>query len=313
MPITALAYSKDTTEELSLKQLEKGITKGKKLWIDLCNCSDTEVKRVADLFGLHHLAIEDCLNWQHRAKLDNYGDYLFLIAKGFLVNKKIETNQLSLFLGKNFVISVRRSEPDLSQVIERLRSGKTKLHGATSSFLFYTIIDEITDNYFPGLEKLQEEVEVLEDRAMNDSSKKTLNDLFIFKRQLFELEKSLWPMESALQHLMKGDTNLIEEHTLPYLKDASDQVIRVLEIIEMHREGIDRATEGYLLANANSTNDIMKNLTVVMAILLFPNLIAAFLSMNIPGIPSINFWVMSAGLVALMFALYIWFKTTKWI
>ena len=196
--------------------------------------------------------------------------------------------------------------------MERIGQKKPKFLHSVVSFLFYSLLDQIFDEYLPVLEKLNERVVELEELAATNYSKETLLKLFKFKRELYELEKGLWPMEETLTKMVKEDYDEISSKTLPYFRDIQDHVIRDLEIIEMYREVNNRAVEGYMLGNSNATNDIMKVLTVAVSITLVPNLIASIGGMNFPGLPEVNFWFVLIIMGVFTTLTYYWFKRLGW-
>ncbi|MBS3063803.1 MAG: magnesium/cobalt transporter CorA [Candidatus Diapherotrites archaeon] len=309
-----LGYNEEEVIELSLHQFLNERPRGYNYWLDLWDGAGDELEALDKALHLHHLAIEDATHGGHRPKVEDYGSHLFIIVNALVIeSEKVKKSQASFFLGKDYVISVHKAEVNLEPVAERIRQKKPKILHSDASFLFYSLLDQVVDDYVPALEKLNERVVELEELAVNDYSKETLKKLFKFKRELYELERGMWPMEETLVNVVKAEYDEISSKTLPYFRDVQDHVIRDLELIEMYREVNNRAMEGYLLANANATNDVMKVLTVAVSITMVPNLLASIGGMNFPGLPEINFWYIMVTMALLTTLTYYWFKRVGWI
>ena len=314
MASRVIGYNHEQVIELSLRDFVSGHPAGYNYWIDIWDNAVEELALLEKPLGLHHLAIEDAAHGGHRPKVEDFGKQnLFVIVNALVVdNERTKKSQVSLFVLKDVVVTVRRPEVNLNPVLERIRQKKPKILHSDVSFLFYSLLDQIVDEYLPVLEKLNERVVELEELAATNYSKETLLKLFKFKRELYELEKGLWPMEETLTKMVKEDYDEISSKTLPYFRDIQDHVIRDLEIIEMYREVNNRAVEGYMLGNSNATNDIMKVLTVAVSITLVPNLIASIGGMNFPGLPEVNFWFVLIIMGVFTTLTYYWFKRLGW-
>ncbi len=315
MPSRVLAYNEQEVLELSLKEFLKERPKGYNCWVDVWDDDGSELQALEKALALHHLAVEDTRHGGHRPKVEDFGKHsLFVIVNALVVNNvHIRKSQVSFFLLKDCLISVRKGEVSLQSVTDRILQKKPKILHSDTSFLFYALLDQIVDDYLPTLEKLNERVVVLEELAVTDYSKETLQKLFKFKRELYELERGMWPMEETVTKLVKEEYDEISPRIVPYFRDLQDHVIRDLEIIEMYREVNNRAMEGYLLGNANATNDIMKVLTVAVTITLVPNLIASIGGMNFPGLPEVPFWYVFTLMIVATILTYYWFKRINWL
>lgn len=182
-------------------------------WVNLHGLSDIgTMEQIGTCFNLHPLVLEDIINTDQRPKLEDYGDYLYVVLKTFGYEKRggeerISSEQVSLVLGKNFVLSFLETEGDQFAVVrERLRSGKGQLRKLGADFLMYSLIDAIVDGYFLFLERFDEKTEGLEAELISRPQPGTLHSIYSLKRENVFLRRSLWPLREVINSLQRGDS-----------------------------------------------------------------------------------------------------------
>jgi magnesium transporter len=312
--------SEATTTDLADKiRLARGIK-----WVNLNGLSDSAMlERIGGCFDLHSLVLEDILNTEQRSKLEDYGNYLYLVLKTFRyenkgAEEKIECNQISLVLGKNFVLSFLEADgAQFGSVRERLHSGKGQIRKLGADFLMYCLIDAIVDSYFVILERLDEKTEVLETELMAHPRPRTLHSIYRLKREGGFLRKLLWPLREVISSLQRGDSPLFTRNTLLYLRDVYDHTIHIIESVESLRDLTAGMLDIYISSVSYRMSTVMKVLTVITTIFMPLSLIAGIYGMNFQYLPGLGWeWgffavlgamaMISAGMLAL-------FRWKKWL
>ncbi|CAN5811645.1 magnesium/cobalt transporter CorA [soil metagenome] len=261
-------------------------------WVNVDGIEHAEtVRQLGEFFGLHRLALADVVNVPQRAKVEDYGDYLFIIARMARVDEGLETEQISIFLGKGFVLTFqeRRGDP-LDPVRERLRSGVGRIRANGADYLAYAVLDAIVDHYFPVLEQLGDHLELLEEEILNRPTRASMARLYALKRDLGAFRRSVWPERDTLNTLVRDPSPLITDETRIYLRDCYDHVIQSIDLLENYRELSSSLTDLYLSSISNRTNEIMKVLTIFAAIFIPLTFIAGVYGMNFD--PDVSPWNM---------------------
>ncbi len=290
------------------------------IWIGLHEPKEALLRQVQQEFGLHDLAIEDALSAHQRPKLERYGDSLFVVLRTAYMNHEpgeIEFGETHLFVGSNYVISVRHGS-SLSYAAVRSRCETTpQLLSKGSGFVLYALMDFIVDQYFPIVDVLEDELEALEADIFGDAlSRDTTQRIYRLKRRLLEVKRAVSPLVDVCNRLMRFDLALIPEDTRPYFRDVYDHVIRINEMVDIQRELLTTALEANLSLIAVAQNDVMKRLAGWAAIIAVPTMIAGVYGMNFEFMPELRWplgyplaWGMMLGACGL---LYVYFKRSGW-
>ncbi len=283
------------------------------IWINVDGLGDVGLlARLGELFGLHHLALEDALSVHQRPKVDDYGDNLYVVLGMLHYEESVRTEQVSLFLGKDFLLTFQEDVGDcLDPIRERLRKETGRLRSQGSDYLMYAIVDAIIDHHFPVLERLGEVVEQIEDEVVENPAHGTLARMHEAKRNLLSLRRSAWPLREAVNSLLRAEGGLITDTTRLYLRDCYDHTVRILDIIENHRELVGDLTDIYLSSLSNKMNQVMKVLTVIATIFMPLTFLAGVYGMNFHYFPEIEwrwgylaFWIAIAITVLVMLWLF---------
>lgn len=293
-------------------------------WLNVQGLGDTAVmEQIGACFNLHPLVLEDILNTDQRSKLEDYGDYLYVVLKTFDYENKgpeerINSDQVSLILGKNFVLSFLETNGiQLGTVCERLQSGKGQIRKSGADFLMYGLIDAIVDSYFVILERLDEKTEALESELIANPRPSTLHSIYRLKREGVFLRKSLWPLREVISSLQRGDSPLFTHDTLLYLRDVYDHTIHIIESVESLRDLTAGMLDIYISSVSYRISTVMKVLTVITTIFMPLSLIAGIYGMNFKYLPGLEwewgFFAVLGAMVAISVGMLALFRWKKWL
>jgi len=325
-PITLFDYDEKHVEEKELtrpKECALVEDKSTVTWTNITGLHQVEVlEELNECFGLHPLVLEDILNTDQRPKMEDYGDYLYVVLKTLFMagdrGDEVESEQVSVILGRNFVLSFQEKESPLFEPIrERLRSGKGRLRKMGPDYLVHAILDAIIDQYFVVLEKLGEKIEFLEEEVVIQPTPTTLQATHQLKREMIFLRKAVWPLREVIGSLERGESSLIKESTVIYLRDIYDHTIQVIDNIETFRDMLSGMMDIYLSSISNRMNEIMKVLTIIATIFIPLTFIVGLYGMNFKYMPELS-WPWGYPLIlALMLAVAVfmlsYFRRKKWI
>jgi magnesium transporter len=279
------------------------------------------LEKLGECYGLHPLVLEDILNTDQRPKMEDYGEYIYIVLKALDYNDKsneIETEQISLILGSNFVFSFQEREGDTFDPIrERIRNGKGRIRSMGADYLAYALVDSIVDNYFIILEKLGEKIEFLEDKLVSHPTPETLQTIHHLRREMIFLRKAVWPLREVINSLERGESSLVKESTRLYLRDVYDHTIQTIDTIETYRDMVSGMLDIYLSSVSNRLNSVMKVLTIIATIFMPLTFLAGVYGMNFKYMPELGWrwgypliWLIMVGIGVLML---IFFRKKKWL
>lgn len=280
---------------LSEEQIKTSYNSGKGLlWIDTLDMKNEDGQFLENLFKFHQLAIEDCINsTMHSPKVDDFGDYLFLIVHGInysVESNVVETAELAIFLGKNYVVS-SHSYPLLSiESVKELveRDGRPMRRGA--DLLAYSIVDALVDNVLPTIDKMMEVTEDIEEEVIRQPQKSTLEAILKLKRSTVHLHRVMAPQREVLNRMSRGDFTLIGSGARIFYRDIYDHIVRVEDLNQTVRDMTDNALATHMSSIANKQNEVMKVLSIVAAIFLPLSLITGVFGMNFVNMPQLNLY-----------------------
>lgn len=288
-------------------------------WINVEGLGNAGViEQIGELFGLHRLALEDVMNPHQRAKVEDYDDFLFIVARMVTNEPQLATEQICFFLGPKFVITVQEGKPGdcLGPVRERIRKGSGRIRHRGADYLAYALLDSIIDHYFPVLDSLGEELDQLDDELMNRPGEASISSIHQFRSQLLVLRRAMRPHREAVNQLARDPHELITDETRIFLRDCYDHTIQLGEAIDIYRETCSDLRDYHLSCMSNRTNDVMKTLTIIATIFIPLGFIAGLYGMNFENMPELHSqygYPMILGLMgAVAFGLVYWFKLKGW-
>ncbi len=289
------------------------------IWVDLEAATPEESVILARDFNFHPLAIEDCIAETLLPKVDDFGDYIFLVLHGSRATsgQTFSTMEVNFFLGDNYLVTYH-DEPSRSigRSKERcLKMGPAITQGA--DFLLHDILDGLVDNYFPILNQYDEAIDQIEADVFANPTQSTLNKIFTLKRDIMHLRRVTGPQRDILNRLSRDPFKVISAKAAIYYRDVYDHLVRIADLSDAYRDLISGAMEAYLSMASNRTNEIMKVLTVFTAILMPLTLITGIYGMNFEHMPELNSRYGYYSILGFMFliatGLFSYFKRKKWV
>lgn len=323
--IRVIDYDKEHLAELELHDIHEGLAFKETetvTWINMNGLHDTGVIReLGKGFGLHPLVLEDILNTGQRPKMEEYDDYLFLVIKMMRYDEevgRISSEQLSLVLGKTFLLSFQERPGDVFEPVrDRIRKQKGRIRGVGIDYLAYALLDTIVDNYIFIIERLGEKIEEIEDEILDNPTQEILARINSYKQEINYLRKSIRPARESLLQLSRLDSDLIQAATGPFLKDLLDLSTQAVEVIDTYREMLSDHLNIYNTGINNRLNEIMKVLTIFSAIFIPLTFIAGIYGTNFEYLPELHFrysyFVFWGVMLTVALAMVRFFRRRNWL
>jgi magnesium transporter len=289
------------------------------VWIGLHEPGTELLAKIQKQFGLHDLAIEDTHRAHQRPKIEAYGDTLFIVLRTVQMHEKqIELGETHFFVGRNFIITVRHGS-SLAYTDVRTRCESTPhLLQKGPGFALYAVMDAIVDQYFPVVDALGEELELLEEQIFDETFRReTTSKIYHLKHQFLDVKRSVSPLIDICNRLMRFDLKLIEEETRPYFRDVYDHSIRINEMVDNSRDLLSTALEANLSLISISQNEVSKRFAGWAAIIGIPTMVAGVYGMNFKYMPELD-WKFGYPIVMILtigvcVGLYVRFKRSGWL
>lgn len=322
--ITLIHYDADRFEEKELIRVEESVPFKDRptiTWLNIAGLHRTEIiEKAGGIAGLHPLLLEDIVTMGQYPKVEDFGDYIFVVLKMLHYGEKsgeVEEEQISLVLGSSYVITFQERESDVFKpVIDRLKNGKGRIRTSGADYLAYALIDAVIDRYFVVLEGLGEKIELIEEDLVADPSRKALKHLQDLKREMIFLRRSVWSLREVLSFLERGESSLIRKATRIYFKDVYDHTIQVIDTVETFREMLSGMLDIYLSSMSNRLNEVMKVLTIIATIFIPLTFVAGVYGMNFKFMPELEWrWgypLIWAVMLSMATGMIIYFRKRKW-
>ena len=283
--IRVLEYGPDgitETEVTNLEQVPGLCSRRAVTWINIDGLGDADVvSRLGDMFAIHRLAQEDALNVPQRPKVEEYPHHVFIVCRMPLSDGSAESEQLSMFLGKDYVLTFQEVRSDCLEVIrERIRHGRGRIRKMGPDYLAYALLDTLIDAYFPALENLGEQIEALEASVFASPGPDTLARIHALKHDLRGVRRDVWPLRDMMNALIRDNSPMISNRTRVFLRDCYDHVVQLMDFIETMRELSSDLMDIYHSSVSARLNEIMKVLTLIATIFIPLSFIASVYGMN---------------------------------
>jgi magnesium transporter len=302
-------------------RIREHLASGRFFWLDLTDPSAAEVDQLGEIFAFHSLALEDTAHFGQRPKLDDYGDYGFLVFYGARQRRHDDVDllrEVHLFVSGQYIVSVHR-EPLPALDVERSRLERELV--GSEQVVLYGIVDSLTDTFFPLLAAIGDEIDTLEEAVIASPTHEQLQRLFGLKRQLVSLRKVVTPQRDLFAHSVERLAQLpgfvLDKHD--YFRDVEDHLIQASGLIDSYRELLRGATDLYMSTVNNEQAGVMKQLAVVGTVFLPLSFITGFFGMNFgwlvnQGIaPAWTFWALGVGsILATCAGLLVFFRRKGW-
>jgi magnesium transporter len=279
------------------------------------------LQKLGQIFDLHPLVLEDILNTTQRPKQEDYDSYLYVVLKMLIYdeeNQQIMAEQVSLIVMPTLVISFQEQAGDVFDPIrQRIRNGRGQIRKSDADYLAYTLLDAVVDSYFVILEKLGEDIEILESELIDETAPKTLQEIYNIKRELIFFHKSIWPLRDVIYGLIRSESTLFSETALIYLRDVYDHIVQVIDLVDTYRELVNGMLDLYLSNMSNRTNAIMKVLTIIATLFIPLTFITSLYGMNFKYMPELEWrWGYAAVWIAIILVsalMLLYFRKKKWL
>lgn len=329
--ISLIQYDADSCSTIKCASAGEAILAldpSKNNWINVDGLYDTETVQVlASHFGLNPLMIEDIVTTQ-RPKLETLENGIFLITTMIYPNPKrtlgVEVEQLSMFFNRNSVVTFQSEKgiDPFTGVRKRLDQQGTIVRKSEADFLAYALLDNVIDHFFPVLEMIGNDLEVMEETLIRNPTKSALKELFQNKRVLLEMRRLAWPFREVIGHLISDDSGFVQKSTITYLRDCNEHLTQLIDISESLRELTAGLMEIYHSSLGLRTNEIVRVLTLVSTFFMPLTFLAGVYGMNFHPVgpysmPELDwrygypaFWAVSLLICGGMF---VFFRRKKWI
>jgi magnesium transporter len=322
--VTVIDYDASRYEEKQVESTEECIPYRDTetvTWINIDGLTNVEViENIGQCFSLHPLILEDLLNTEQRPKIEDLETYLYLTIKMLTTEKQsqeVKVEHVSMILGPNYLISFQEGIGDVfDPVRERIRKeGRIRKFGP--DYLAYALIDNIVDNYFLVMEKLEERVEDLEEELVVAASRQSLLKINKLKKDMIFLRKAVWPLREMINSLERGESLLVKEGTRIYLRDVYDHIIQVIDTLETFRDMVSGMIDIYLSSLSYKMNEIMKVLTLIATIFIPLTFVAGVYGMNFEYMPELRYrygyFVVWGVMIAVVIMMLAYFRKRQWI
>lgn len=290
-------YDRNSLEELDVQNPEdvaRFLDTETVTWISIYGLHDVEmIKEVGDIFGIHPLIQGDIVHTGQRPKMEEYDNYIYLVLKMLRFDKEeeiINSDQLSIVLGENFLISFQEKPIDIFAPVRlRISKSKGRIRDNGPDYLAYALLDTIIDNYMIAIESIGSKIEEIEDLILEEPNQELLSRITNYKREVNYLRKSIRPARELTIQLAKNDSELILDHTTPFLKDLQDIATQATESLDSYREMLSDHLNIYNTTVSNRLNEIMKVLTIFAAIFIPLTFIAGIYGTNFDYLPELHY------------------------
>jgi magnesium transporter len=289
------------------------------VWVDVPDPTGQDFDELAKEFGFHPLSIEDCRSAHQRPKVEEYEGYYFIVLYEAQLkdDQELELRELSIFLGKNYLVTVHSQQIRAIETAERLWRGWTDIAHRGPGLLSYLLIDSIVDDYMPLLDKLSDRIDELEDQIFGDFHPDTIQQIFGIKKQLLLLRRAVAPLRDVFNTLLRREQPIFSRETAIYFQDVYDHLIRVADTIDTMRDMLGSTMDAYLSVSSNRMNMVMKRLTAISAILMSVTLVAGIYGMNFKYMPELEWRYGYVGTLGAMLiialVLYLYFRRIDWL
>jgi magnesium transporter len=314
--ITETAFLGDFSQKSTLLQPDK-VT-----WTDVRHLQDIHIlEQLGATFVVHPLVLEDIADTSQRPKFEDYDGGLYFIAHDLKFNDKaccVEVEQISIYFGKNFVLSFQEDADDsFLTVRQRLLSGEPKLRKHGADYLAYSMADYLVDKYFTILDRIESEIESLEIEVAENPSYDTKKRVTHLKSQMLTVRKYILPLREAINRFSHCNNGIIQSETQFYVRDLYDHCVRAIEQVEYLRERTVELQNTYLAEIGFRANGVIQILTIISSIFIPLTFIAGLYGMNFEYMPELHWrygYFMVLGLMAMIAgSLLVYFKRKKWL
>lgn len=310
-------------ENIKLSQLEEHLKLQKKvIWVDIVGLHDVELlENIGLLFGIHKLTLEDILSLDQRPKMEVFEEYIFATLKMIQCpspESPILDEQVSFILHENVLLTFQEKKGDVFQFVrDRLKDPKRAIRQRASDYLLYALLDAVIDNYFIVMENVGERIENLESQAMLEPGNDTLNSLYLQRREMMDLRRSVYPLREVIGSFDKYAEHKISPEVRPFIRDLYENTIQVIETMEVFRDMSSGVLDLYMNSLSNRMNNVMKVLTIISTIFIPLSFVAGVYGMNFDNMPELHwkygYFYVVGGMGLAVVGMLFFFRWKKWL
>ncbi len=304
----------------TVSELNEDVPSDRVYWFRLEGTADSDtLQQLGDAFGLHPLALEDVVNTHQRCKVEDYENHLFVVIRlpVYEADGNLNTEQISLFIGEDFVVSLHDGSNALEPVRDRILRGRGRVREMQADYLAYTILDTVIDNYFPIIEEIGNRLNAIDDLLEREFDTTHRLEIRNVRTDLLLLRRTIWPQREAIAALMRDDCKLIHPSTRTYLRDCYDHTIQLMDVTETYRELCADLRDFHLADISYRSGEVMKTLTVIATLFMPLSFIAGFYGMNFEYMPELKWQLGYPIVICIMLsvagAFLIFFRRKGWI
>lgn len=290
-------------------------------WLNIDGLRKEEVERIAATYHIHPLVVEDILSTGQRAKMDEIADTIYCLLPMVYYNQNtghIEAEQVSIVLGKQFVLSFQEDQTRdvFNPIRDKLRISNSKVRQMPADYLCYSLIDVIVDSYFGVLEQMNDRIEKLEDKILLQKERAATEKISILRREVMTMRRLIAPVRDLVAGFLRSESHLLEDNQDKYYKDVLDHITQANEYVEAHRDLLINLQDVFTTQINLRMNEVMKIFTMVATLLAPATVIGGIFGMNFDVIPlahqSQGFWVAVAAMLLIPVGMLVWFKRKGW-
>ncbi len=309
-------------ENVEAKDVMNFISPDASTWINVSGLHEIEIiAALGELFEIHPLIQEDILNTAQRPKFDQYDDQIAIFLKMLRPNsttKLIEGEQISMVIGKNYLISFQEVKGDVfNNIRERIVHATTKIRQRGPDYLAFALLDAIVDNYIISIEQLGAEIEEVVDAMLRTESKGLLRRINHYRQEINAFRRTIRPVIEISNLFEKSESSLVAKKTIPFIKDLEDNIMHATEAIEIYKELLNDELGIYHMTISAKLNDILRVLTIFSVIFIPLTFVAGIYGTNFKYFPELDyryaypiFW---GVMIFIASAMVYYFRRKKWL
>jgi magnesium transporter len=323
--ISVIGYAPGEIEEHHFEQIGQYLENpcnSPVVWVNVEGVHDVElIRALGEKHTFHPLVLEDIVNTVQRPKIEDYGDYLFIVLKMLRPTEDggFSSEQISFILGADYLFTFQEGikGDTFDPVRDRIRSSKGKIRSMGVDYLAYALIDAIVDGYFSILEGFGERIVDIEEELALAPDQKALNRINGMKKEIIYLRKTVWPLREAISFLERGDSDLLQHANRVYFRDVYDHTVQVIDTVETYRDLLSSMLDLYLSSISNRTNEIMKFLTVIGTIFIPLTFLVGVYGMNFKHFPELEwkngYFILWGIMIAVGVMMVAYFRKKRWL
>ena len=298
------------------RRIELGRSRKTFQWRDYLNPTSAQLDALQLEYQLHPLAMEDVRTYDERAKVLDFGNYLFITVHSLTRDRDdITDHELEIFLAREYLITIHNEPlPEIENALKRF-NGDLQHQDLGPDYFLYLVVDEMTNNLFPLLDRIDDEIDQTEDQTLDRPTPQTLTHIFQLKHILIQLRRSISPMRDVMNALASTRYGIVDSKTALYYRDLYDRLSRIYELVETARDLLGNTLDTYLSVQSNRLNEVTKTLTIIATIFLPISFIVGWGGMNFTLMPikdTTLFWIVNASLLLIPATMLVYFKRRGW-